>query len=297
MSVILIQKSPGQDDRRVVVYASRALSDVERRYSQTEREALTIVWAIERLHLYLYGSHFTLLTDCKPVQLIFDNPKSKPPSRIERWNLRLQGYEFDVIHTRGNSNPSDFLSCHPITVEEDAHSKLAEDYVCFLTSHAVPKAMTLIEIEQATATDATLQCLADLIRTRKWSQLDNPESQYKDANRTELNLFKKVHDQLTVSSDSKIVLRGSRIVIPTTLRERAIDIAQEGHQGLVKTKKLLREKVWFPGIDNEVQQKIKKCLACQANGPKNSPDPLHDTVATKTMAHAQHGFLWSTSHG
>ena len=217
------------------------------------------------------------MTDCKPVQLIFDNPKSKPPAHIERWNLRLQGYEFDVIHTRGSSNPSDFLSRHPITVEEDAHSKLAEDYVCFLKSHAVPKTMTLIEIEQATATDATLQCLADLIRTRKWSQLDNPESQYKDANRMELNLFKKVHDELTVSSDSKIVLRGSRIVIPTTLRERAIDIAHEGHQGLVKTKKLLREKVWFPGIDNEVQQKIKKCLACQANGPKNSPDPLHMT--------------------
>ena len=50
LSAILIQKSPGQDDRRVVVYASRALSDVERRYSQTEREALAIVWAIERFH-------------------------------------------------------------------------------------------------------------------------------------------------------------------------------------------------------------------------------------------------------
>ena len=75
LSAILIHNSPGQDDRRIVVYESRALSDVERHYSQTEREALLIVWAIERLHLYLYVSHFTLLTDCKPVQLIFDNPK------------------------------------------------------------------------------------------------------------------------------------------------------------------------------------------------------------------------------
>ena len=146
-----------------------------------------------------------------------------------------------MIHTRGSSNPSDFLLRHPITVEEDIHSKLVEDYVCFHRSHAVPKAMTLIEIEQATARDATLQCLADLIRTRKWSQLDNPESQYKDANRTELSLFEKIHDELTVSSDSMIILRGSCIFIPSTLRERAIDIAHEGHQGLVKTKKLLRE--------------------------------------------------------
>ena len=71
----------------VVAYSSRALTDVKRRYSQTEREALAIVWAVKRLHLYLYGSHFKLITDCKPVQLIFSNPKSKPPPRIERWNL------------------------------------------------------------------------------------------------------------------------------------------------------------------------------------------------------------------
>ena len=62
----------------------RSLSDVE-----TEKEALAIVWAVERLHLYLYGKRFNLHIDCKPVQLIFGNPKSKPPARIERWNLRL----------------------------------------------------------------------------------------------------------------------------------------------------------------------------------------------------------------
>ena len=89
LSAILSQRTPGRNDRKVVVYASRSLSDVERRYSQTEKEALAIVWAIERLHLYLYGKRFTLFTDCKPVQLIFSNPKSKPPARIERWNLRL----------------------------------------------------------------------------------------------------------------------------------------------------------------------------------------------------------------
>ena len=51
LSAILVQKSPGQDDRRVVAHVSRSLSPVERRYSQTEREALAIVWAIERLHI------------------------------------------------------------------------------------------------------------------------------------------------------------------------------------------------------------------------------------------------------
>ena len=52
LSAILMQNTPDMKDRRVVVYASRALTDVERQYSQTEREALAVVWAIEKLHLY-----------------------------------------------------------------------------------------------------------------------------------------------------------------------------------------------------------------------------------------------------
>ena len=139
LSAILSQKTPGQEDRKIVAYASRSLSDVEKRYSQTEKEALAIVWAIERLHLYLYGDHFTLYTDCKPVQLIFDNAKSKPPARIERWKLRLQGYNFTAVHTKGTLNPSDFLSRHPISCDSDKPDALAEDYVNFIISHAVPK--------------------------------------------------------------------------------------------------------------------------------------------------------------
>ena len=90
LSAILLQHTEGQDDHKIVAFVSRSLSPVEQRYSQTEKEVLAIVWAVERLHMYLYGGHFTLLTDCKPIQLILSNPKSKPPARIERWNLRLQ---------------------------------------------------------------------------------------------------------------------------------------------------------------------------------------------------------------
>jgi hypothetical protein len=147
---------------------SRSLSPVEQRYSQREKEAFAIVWAIERLHLYLYGGHFTLLTDCKPVQLILSNAKSKPPARIERWNLRLQEYEFTVVHTKGISNPSDFLSRHPTQDTSRRQESVASRYVNFLSTHAVPKAMLLNEIEVATKEDLTLQKLAECITTNKW---------------------------------------------------------------------------------------------------------------------------------
>ncbi|CAB4013461.1 Retrovirus-related Pol poly [Paramuricea clavata] len=78
LSAILAQNSTQHDDRRIVAYVSRSLSEVERKYSQTEREALAIVWAMERLQIYLRGGKFTLYTDCKPIELILGNPKSKP---------------------------------------------------------------------------------------------------------------------------------------------------------------------------------------------------------------------------
>ena len=53
-----------------------------------------------------------------------------------------------------------------------------------------------------------------------------------------------------------------------------MSIAHEGHQEIVKSKQLLQEKVWFPGIDNFVIEAIDKCIACQANGQENKPDPL-----------------------
>ena len=135
---ILMQNTPGQEHGRVVAYASRSLTDMERRYSQTEREALAIVWAVERLHLYLFGGHFKLITDCKPVQLIFGNPKSKPPPWMECWDLRLQGYDFEAVHTEGSQNSSDFLSGHAPIVSKSMTSKTLWQKSMSIFSHQQP---------------------------------------------------------------------------------------------------------------------------------------------------------------
>ena len=116
---------------------------MEQKYSQIEKEALAIVWAVKRLHLYLYGGHFTLLTDCKPVELIINNPKLKQLARIERWNHRLQQYDFSIVHTKGVDNRSDFLSRHPSQDMSSLQEKIATRYVNFITSHAIPKAKLL----------------------------------------------------------------------------------------------------------------------------------------------------------
>ena len=137
--------------------------------------------------------------------------------------------------------------------------------------------MTLSEIETATCNDATLQRVILNIRETNWKDVyDKNCTLPENINRAELLQFHKIRQELTVT-DSNIILRDTRIVLPNSLRTRAINIAHEGHQGLVKTKKLLRTKIWFPGIDELTETTIKHCLACQATGPAARPEPLKMT--------------------
>ncbi len=62
--------------------------------------------------------------------------------------------------------------------------------------------------------------------------------------------------------------------MPRALQHKALDLAHEGHQGLVKTKQLLREKVWFPGIDKQAEQLISACIPCQASTTYSKHQPL-----------------------
>ena len=98
---VLAQDQNGQ--WRPAYNTSRSLTAVERRYSQTEREDLALVWACERFHVYLYGKNFELETDHKLLEVIYSS-KFRPSARIERWVLRIQPYEFTVTYRPGPQN-------------------------------------------------------------------------------------------------------------------------------------------------------------------------------------------------
>ena len=80
-----------------------------------------------------------------------------------------------------------------------------------------------------------------------------------------MKAYSNVFDELAVVDG--LVLRGERIVVPRELRETIVTIAHEGHQGIVRTKQLLRAHVWFPGIDKMVKKHGGKWLAYQATIP------------------------------
>ena len=87
----------------------------------------------------------------------------------------------------------------------------------------------------------------------------------------DLRSFRNIHAELSCLDN---VLRGTWLVLPRNMQHRAVNLAHEGHQGIVKTKSLLREKVWFPGIDKMAEETVKRCIPCQATGPDLAPEPL-----------------------
>ena len=84
---LLVDASPVGIGAVLTQEGSKDLTDVETRESQTEKEALAIVWGIEHFHRYLFGAEFTLTTVHKALEVKFNNPKIKPPARIERWRF------------------------------------------------------------------------------------------------------------------------------------------------------------------------------------------------------------------
>ena len=257
LGAILIQEQQGV--KRVVTYASRSLTDVERRYSQTEKEALGLVWACERFHVYLYGIDFELLTDHKPLEMIYSS-KSKPSARIERWVLRLQPYCFKVKYVPGRENVADTLSRLTQT-NERIRRNVAEEYICFLAERAAPKVVPIQEIEHQSAQDTELSMLRGCIYQGDWNKC--PPA------------YKAVRYELSVLG--KLILRGTRIVVPEKLRNQILDLAHEGHQGVVKTKQRLRSKVWWPGMDRGVEHKCRVCHGCQLVSQPSPPEPMKRT--------------------
>ena len=267
LGAVLTQEDTLTKEVTPIYYASCPLTSTQSRYPQINREALSIYWAIKRFHLFVYGTEFNVITDHKLLVSLFNNPSSKPSARIERWLLDLQQYRFTVEYRPGASNPADYASRHPIgDSESKEYEAEAEEHVAFVAKNAVPKAITLAEIENAVAKDTTLQAVISAVKLGIWHK--GPET----VSLLELSRYGKIKEQLTCTET--LLLKSDRILVPAALHERIVDLAHEGHLGIAKTKALLREKVWFPCMDKMVENKIKTCLPCQVVTPIYNREPL-----------------------
>ena len=107
---------------------------------------------------------------------------------------------------------------------------MAEVYVNFIMQHAVPRAMTLDDIRAATATEPCLRYVCNQLTTGRWHDTCPPNIDHK-----ELTPFYQIRNELSLTSDGSILLRGNHIIMPKSLQKRALELDHEGHQGLTKT--------------------------------------------------------------
>lgn len=124
IGAVLSQGPIGKD--LPIAFASRTLNNAERNYPTVEKELLAIVWGCKYFRQYLYGRKFTVVTDHRPLTWIFS--VKDPSSRLLRWRLKLEEYEYEVIYKKGSNNTNaDALSrIHTTETQgEEVESKVA----------------------------------------------------------------------------------------------------------------------------------------------------------------------------
>ena len=259
LGAVLVQRASRTEPYRAVVYKSRSLKEVETRYSATEREGLAIRWAVKKLRKYLLGAPpFTIVTDHKPLEFMFNKRTGEVPPRIEKFIMDIQEFDFHVVHRPGKTCIADYLSRHHDTKKGSSPTKTIENEVKHIMEiqvcHAIREemALTVEEVRRATGASALSQKLIEAIQTGAHSE--DPDLRPYMSN--------EVRPQLSVIDG--VICRGSRIVIPAALQKQAVELSHQAHQGTSKTKAFVRTFAWFPGIDAEVERQVSRCLPCQA---------------------------------
>ena len=96
-----------------IEYASKLLSSAERNYSNPERECFAALWGMKHFRRYLYGTHFTLVTDHDALRYI--NSFKDSNMRLLNWSLNMQDFSFDVVHKPGKKHANaDALTRMPV---------------------------------------------------------------------------------------------------------------------------------------------------------------------------------------
>ena len=282
---------------------SRFLKDTESRYVVIELEMLAVCWAVSKCNLFLTGlQHFTIVTDHNPLIPILNNHRldELENPQLQRLKTRLMGYNFTAHWVKGSKNDApDALSRHPIQdpemtdalaeldIHDDPDMSIAEIRAI---SDQHNESLRLQELRKHAEQDEQYQLLRSLILNgfpKHRKQL--PESCRK---------YWNVHQHLTLDDD--LIVYGCRLLIPSTMRKQVLANLHEAHQGTVRTKQRARLTVYWPGLDNDIDNLILTCQQCQDHLPSNTKEPIilkerplrpFQEIAIDLCSYAGHDYL------
>ncbi len=244
-------------DGKPIAYASRSLSEAERRYAQIEKEMLAVTFGLERFHHYTFGRNVNVITDHKPLIAITSKPLSSAPKRLQNLLLRAQQYDFKLEWKPGKDIPlADTLSRAPTDCPQE------EECINAIQITAMGDAK-LDRVRGATAVDATLKELIKVI-------MEGWPSEKRDIPTSLLPYF-HYRDELSVQNG--VVYRSDRIVIPMKLRGEMKKLIHVGHLGINSCLRRARDVIYWPGMSAEIRQFIETCATCATYCDKQPQEP------------------------
>ena len=268
---VLLQK---QDDQtwRPVMFISRALTPVECRYAQIQKEALiALTWACERCSDYIVGKSIIAETDHKPlVRLLTTRTLDEVPPRVQRLRMRLMRFHFkEVNHVpRKELYIADALSRmqadNPNTQATVPEEEMNIDVDSILDSLPVSD-VKLMEIKEAQDEDPVCKQIK-IYCVEGWPD--------------KFHLHDAIKHYWTVRGELSVVIgvlmKASRIMVPSTMRLQMLDKVHEGHQGIVKSRECAKTSVWWPDLSCEIQDMVENCKIC-AKYRQQRAEPLIPT--------------------
>lgn len=259
-------------DERPIAYASRSLTETEKRYAQIEKELLAVTFGLERFHQYTYGVNVTVENDHKPLENILRKPLVQTPPRLQRLLLRLQKYDFNFKYVPGKQLIiADTLSRAHLPPTKQQKEEICEEMETYVHSVFIPNIPIsrniLQDIKKETANDAILSKAIRLVKSG-W-----PEN--KNQLRKPLQEYWKLRSELTCVDN--LLLMNERIVIPEVLQPEILRYLHVSHFGIEKTKARARTVVYWIGMNRDITDMVAKCHTCMDVRNKNPKEPLNPT--------------------
>ena len=242
-------------DNKPVIYASRALTETEQRYSNIERELLSVVFALERFHHYIYGYTATVQTDHKPLVSVWKKSIVCNSPRLQRLLLRLSHCDVNIEYLKGKDNViADALS----RVGPQLTPKEGEDEEDFIPVHVLTgeipaDSVRIRDFRSATAEDTTSGLLMRVV-SNGWPEVR------KDCHPFLLDYWTYREE---ISAENGLLFKGHRLIVPEKLRDRVLQTIHKGHFGFEKMLLRAQEAVFWPGITSDLLQTAQSCEVCQ----------------------------------
>ena len=272
----VLQQKTG-DTWSLIQAGSRFLSDAESRYAIIELELLAVSWAIIKCNLFLAGlPHFTLLTDNHPLIPILNSHRLDEIEnpRLQRFKTKIMGYNFTATWLKGTLNYApDALSRNP-TSDPQPNELLAERDL----NNA--EALTTLELRAITTAHRENLRLQDRRSIAQKDQeyqklkhyIHNGFPNHRQDLPDECKRYWSVRTHLSIEDD--LIVYSCRLLIPTEMRREALTQLHNSHQGIVRTKERARLTLYWPDMDNDIENVITSCKTCQDTLPSNPREPV-----------------------